>query len=331
MERRKLLLMQEIHPDGLKMLEEAGIDYEIASSLKEDYLLSVIGGYDGIIVRVTPYISRKLIEAAKRCLVIGKHGALVDNVDLNAANEHRIPVVYAPGSNANAVAEHTVALMLAVAKHIWDANVEFRYHGNYGYRLQVKSLELLGKTLGVLGLGKIGRRVAKICKNGFSMKVIGYDPYITKEFLEKEGLGDIELTQDLDYLLRASDFITIHIPAVKETEKFIGERELSLMKKTAILVNTARGSVIDQKALYNALKSGVIAGAGLDVYDPEPPLSDEPLLKLPNVVATPHMAAHTEETLSNMARMVCKNVIMVLRGQKPDNIANPEIWDIRKK
>ncbi|MCS7232823.1 MAG: hydroxyacid dehydrogenase [Synergistetes bacterium] len=331
MEKRKLLLMQEIHPDGLKMLEESGIDYEVSSSLKEDHILNVVGEYDGIIVRVTPYISRRIIQAAKRCLVIGKHGALVDNVDLDAANEFRIPVVYAPGSNANAVAEHTVALMLAVAKHIWDANVEFRYHGNYSYRLQVKSIELLGKTLGVIGLGNIGRKVARICRYGFSMKVIGYDPYITEEILEREGLRDVELTQDLDYLLRTSDFVTIHIPAVKETEKFIGERELSLMKKSAILINTARGSVIDQRALYNALKDGVIAGAGLDVYDPEPPSADEPLLKLPNVVATPHMAAHTEETLSNMARMVCKNVIMVLKGERPDNIANPQIWEIRKR
>ncbi|MBC7239117.1 MAG: hypothetical protein H5T71_03335, partial [Chloroflexi bacterium] len=225
--------MQEIHPDGLKMLEEAGIDYEVAKSLKEDHLLSVIGEYDGIIVRVTPYISRRLIEAAKRCIVIGKHGALVDNVDLEAATEFGIPVVYAPGSNANAVAEHTVALMLAVAKHIWDANVRFRYHGDFGYRLQVKSIELSGKTLGVLGLGNIGRKVARICKYGFSMRVIGYDPYVNRDALRKEALEDIELTTDLEYLLKNADFVTVHIPALKETERFIGERELSLMKRTA--------------------------------------------------------------------------------------------------
>lgn len=322
--------MQDIHQDGLRMLEEAGIDYDVAKSLDENYILSVVGEYDGIIVRVTPYISRKIMEAAKRCIVIGKHGALVDNVDLDAANDLRIPVVYAPGSNANAVAEHTVSLMLAVAKHIWDANVEFRFHGNYGYRLKVKSVELFGKTLGVVGLGHIGRKVAKICRYGFSMRVMGYDPYIAKELLEKEGLKDVELVRDLGYLLKSSDFVSVHIPATKETERFIGEREFAMMKRTAIFINTSRGSVVDQRALYEALRDGIIAGAGLDVYDPEPPLPDDPLLKLPNVVATPHMAAHTEETLSNMARMVCNNVIMVLKGEKPNSIANPEIWEIRK-
>ncbi len=330
MAERRVLLMQEIHPDGVKMLEEAEIKVDVAESLDEEYLLKKVMDYDGIIVRVHPYIGRSIIEAAKRCVVIGKHGALVDNVDLEAANAYRIPVVYAPGSNANAVAEHTVCLMMAVAKHIWDAGVQLRVYGNYNYRLQVKSFELSGKTLGVIGLGNIGRKVARICKYGFSMKVIGYDPYINEELLRQEGLEDTELVGDLEYLLRNADFITIHIPATKENEKFIGERELSMMKRNAIIVNTARGSVIDQRALYRALRDGVIAGAGMDVFDPEPPSVDEPILTLDNVVATPHMAAHTEETLSNMAKMVCKNVISVLRGERPDNIANPEIWDIRR-
>jgi D-3-phosphoglycerate dehydrogenase len=325
---KKVLLTQPIHKGGIELLQDNGIQVEIAEKTDEAYLTQKISECDGVIVRVTP-MDRQLIAAAKKCVVIGRHGVGFDNVDIEAANEHNIPVVYAPGSNSNAVAEHTVALMFAVAKHIWGANMNLRMKGNYGYRLQVVSTELKGKTLGMIGLGNIGRRVATFCQKGLGMKIIGYDPYIPAELLAKEGL-EVELVSDLTYLLKNADIVSLHMPGLSDKKKLIGKEELAMMKETAILVNTARGVLIDEDALYEALQTKKIAGAGLDVFDPEPPAANNRLFEFANVVATPHMAAHTEEGNRNMAEIVAGNVLAVLKGEKPKNIANPDIWEKRR-
>jgi D-3-phosphoglycerate dehydrogenase len=325
---KKVLLTQPIHSEGIKLLTDNEIKVDVSEKPDEEYLITKIKDYDGIIVRVSP-LTKNIIDAAKKCIVIGRHGVGLDNIDVVAATRNNIPVVYAPGSNSNAVAEHAVCLMMAVAKQIWDVNVQLRNNKNYDYRLKVRGTELKEKTLGLIGLGSIGRKVAAMCQRGFSMKIIGYDPYINKDILEKEGL-DVTFVNDIDYLLKNSDYISLHLPATKENEKMIGRREISLMKKTAILVNTSRGPLIDETALYEALTNRLIAGAGLDVFDPEPPLPDNPIFKLNNVIVTPHTAAHTEETLANMSRMVCENVLMVLKGQRPNNMANPEIWEKRR-
>lgn len=324
---KKVLLTQPIHKAGIKLLEDNGIAIEIAEKADKEYMKQKLCECDGVIVRVTP-LDRELIDAAKKCVVIGRHGVGVDNVDLDAANEQHIPVVYAPGSNTNAVAEHAVTLMLAVAKHLWGANVNLRTHGDYGYRLKVVSMELREKTLGMIGLGNIGRRVAHICQKGFGMKIIGFDPYIPQDLLVKEGL-EVELVDDVNYLLKNSDIISLHMPGING-KKIIGKEELDIMKDTAILINTARGVLVDEKALYEALQAQKIAGLGTDVFDPEPPLPQNPLLQLENVVATPHMAAHTEEGSRNMAYMVAENVLSVLNGEKPRSIANPDVWEKRR-
>lgn len=325
---KRVLLTQPINPAGIKIITDAGFDVVIADKTDEDYLVQKVKDFDAIIVRSSPLTGRT-IKAAEKCIVIGKHGVGFDNIDVKTATDCKIPVVYAPGSNSNAVAEHTVAIMLALAKHLWEGNVQLRNYGNYNYRLKVIASELKDKTLGLVGLGNIGRRVATICQKGFGMKIIGIDPYISSELLEKEGL-EVELVEDLDYLLKNSDIVSLHMPGMKDKKNLIGERELSIMKKTAFLVNTARGILVDENALYEALKSGKIAGAGLDVFDPEPPSPDNPLFKLENVVVTPHYAAHTEEGNRNMAVMVTKNVVTVLKGEKPKNLANPEIWEERR-
>lgn len=325
----KVLLTQQIHPEGIELLKNNGLEVVIAQQTDEDYLSNVIKDYDAVIVRVTPMVER-IIKAANKCQVIGRHGVGLDNIDVKTASACQIPVVYAPGSNSNAVAEHAVSMMLALAKNMWASNIKLRMHGDYGYRLKVKCTELSGKTLGLIGLGNIGRKVAMICQKGFGMRLLGYDPYIKEEFLVNEGLS-ITMLKDINALIADADIISLHLPGAQENGPLLGKKEILMMKKTAFLINTARGQLIDEKALYNALKDHVIAGAGLDVYDPEPPAVDNPLFELENVIATPHMAAHTEEGTRNMAVMVAENVISVLQGNKPKALANPEIWEVRRR
>jgi len=314
----------------MELLSAAGLTIEEGDRADEAYLLDKVGGCEAIIVRGGTFqINQAVIGAASSCVVIGRHGVGLDCIDVQAASAAGIPVVFAPGSNSLAVAEHAVTLMLMVAKKIWEAGIRFRMHGDYDYRLKVAGRELTGKTLGVVGLGSIGRRVAAICQNGFKMSVVGFDPYVSTEILQQEELR-VELTDRLEPVLARADVLSIHAPGGVETEKLIGERELRQMRKGAILINTSRGTLVDEAALYRALVDGHLAGVGLDVFDPEPPVVGNPLLALENVVATPHTAAHTAEANRNMAVAVAQNVISVLSGGKPRALANPDVWDRRR-
>lgn len=326
--KKKVLLVQPIHPAAISRLQEEA-EVVIAEKTDEEYVKSIIKDFHGVIVRVNP-VSRELIEAAPQLQVIGRHGVGLDIIDVSAASDFCIPVVYAPGSNTNAVAEHAVSLMLALAKNLFPAHAALTQSNDYSYRHKMKTCEIKDKVIGIIGMGKIGCRIGTICQHGFGAKIVGFDPYITEESLKGFGL-DVKLYKTVDELLEVSDFVSLHAPATPENNKLIGAPQFKLMKKSAYLINTARGPLVDEAALYEALVHGEIAGAGLDVFDPEPPQADNPLYKLPNIIVTPHMAAHSEEGLKAMGMMPVEQILQVFRGEKPIHLANPQIWESRRQ
>ncbi|MEM3641064.1 MAG: hydroxyacid dehydrogenase [Candidatus Bathyarchaeia archaeon] len=314
-----VLLVEEIDEAGLKILMD-NVKVVFASGYSEEVLLKETENVDAIIIRVMGKITRKIVENAKKLKVIGRHGAGLDNVDLKAITEHKIPLVYTPDANAESVADHTIGLMIAVAKKIPQAHYAVKFEKNWSVRYKYIGAEVYKKTLGLIGLGTIGRSVAKRAK-GFDMRIL-YNSRTRKPDMEKE-LG-VEYA-DLETLLKNSDFVSIHVPLTEKTYKMIGDREIGKMKDGSFLINTSRGGIVDEAALYRALVSGKLAGAALDVYEKEPPDFENPLFKLENVVLSPHMAAHTKEALRRMAVTVAEDVIAVLNGKRPKYLANPEV------
>uniref|UniRef100_A0A7C3RLQ0 Hydroxyacid dehydrogenase n=1 Tax=Dictyoglomus thermophilum TaxID=14 RepID=A0A7C3RLQ0_DICTH len=274
--------------------------------IKEDEMVELVRDMDGIIVGIDP-ITKKVIDNARKLKVISKYGVGVDNIDLEAAKERNIVVTNTPNANSNAVAELTVGLIISVLRNIplSDRRVrEKKWDRFIGY-------ELYGKTLGVIGTGSIGKRVIKLLR-GFDLNILCYDKFPDYEWAEKENVKYV----DFNELLKRSDIITIHIPLTEETRHLISERELSLMKKTAIIINTSRGGIINEEDLYKFLKEEKIYGAGLDVLEDEPP-KNSPLIELNNLVITSHIGAHTQESIENMAFIAVDNLISVLKGKEP--------------
>ncbi len=316
----KVLLIQKIHQAAIDLIAgEAEVVF--ATSTDPAKVKEEIADCDACIVRVSP-LPASVIDAAPKLKVIGRHGVGYDNIDIAAAAKRGIPVVYAPGSNDISVAEHAAGLMLAVAKAVTQADRALKERGDYEFRMAVKTTELFGKTLGVVGLGQIGRKVAAIGRQGFNMKVIAYDKFVSPEAAQELGAT---LVDSLSGLLAEADFVTLHVPYNKDTYHLIGAKELAAMKKTAFLINTSRGPVVDEQALIAALGQKTIAGAGLDVFDQEPPRPDSPLFRLDNVVVTPHMAAHSEEGLRRMATTAAQGVLDVLNGRTPLFVANKHL------
>jgi len=324
--RKKVVVVQKVHQAGLDLLAQEA-EWVLAQDPAPEKLAQEVGDADAILVRTTP-ITRQVLEAAPKLKVVGRHGVGVDNIDVKAATELGIAVVYAPGSNTLAVAEHTVMLMLALAKNVFVADRELREKHNFAARFTVPSAELNGKTLGLIGFGKIGQAVAKRCALGLEMRVIAYDPYLNEEAARAMNVTPVA---SVDEVLEQADVVSLHAPAIAENYHLIGAEQLAKMRPRAILINTARGPLVDEKTLYEALKAGKIAGAGLDVFDPEPPAAANPLFSLPNVIVTPHMAAHTEESLRRMATWAAEGILQVLRGDFPTRIYNPEVWDRRRR
>jgi D-3-phosphoglycerate dehydrogenase len=271
--------------------------------LKEDELISLLADVDGVIAGLDEF-TPKAIQSAKRLKVISRYGVGMDNIDLEAARAKKIRVTSTPGANTQAVADLTIALMLAVARKITRADISTRqgkWERFYGH-------SLYRKTLGILGLGRVGQAVFRRSA-GFEMKALAYDPW-QKELIEKtDGIK----YADLQDLLSYSDFVTLHLALSEKTHHLIGEKELSLMRPTAYLINTARGSLINEEALYQALKNKVIAGAALDTFTDEPPRAS-PLLTLENVVVTPHIGSYTYEATLEMGLAAVENLISSLEG-----------------
>lgn len=269
-----------------------------------------------------------VMDAAPRLKVIAKHGAGVDNIDIAAATERGIMVTSTPGLNATAVAEAAVGLMLAVAKQVPALHHAVREHRFFEARHGTKLVELTGKTLGVIGAGRIGGKVAVICGRGFAMRVVIYDPYIGDDRIAALGA---ERAATLSALLDAADLVTVHTPLTDETRGMIDGAALARMRPEAILINTGRGSVVDEAALADALVAGAIRGAGIDVFADEPPAPASALLAAPNVIFSPHTAGGTEESLRRIALGAADCVLDVLAGRRPETLLNPDAWPDRRR
>ena len=311
MARYKVFLFEDMHEEGKAILREKA-DISFAEKYDEDYLIGQVKESDGIIIRANGKVTRRLMDHAPKLKVVGRHGVGVENIDIEAATEKGIWVVYTPDANTLSVAEHFFGLAIMLSKMIRKGERAFREEGRWDARYQYIGNELHGKTLGILGFGRIGKAIGRTAYHGFDMKVLYFDAFRFEE-MEKE-IGAVKL--GLEEVLAQSDFVSVNLPMLPTTKGVLGAREFALMKRTAYILNLARGPIWDEKALYSALKEGKIAGAGADVYEVEPSSKELPLLQLDNFIGTPHMAAHTEEALKRMSR-VAVDVVRVLDGKEP--------------
>ena len=311
----KILISDSLSERGLQILRETkDLEVDTFDSLPSEKLREIIKDYDALIVRSGTKVTRDVIQEATKLRVIGRAGVGLDNVDVEAASEQGIIVMNAPEGNTFAAAEHTMSLLLAVSRNIPQANESLRK--NIWDRKALMGVELYGKTLGIIGLGRIGVEVAKRTQS-FGMEIIAYDPFLSADQANKL---EIELVS-LDELLHRSDFITLHTPLTKETKHILSTKEFEQMKKGVRVINCARGGVIDEKALEKAIRSGKVAGAGIDVFEEEPP-KDHPLLKWSQVIATPHLGASTSEAQINVAVDIAKQVVDVLLDRGVRNAVN---------
>ncbi len=317
---KKVILSHRLYEDGMKVLE-GKVDVKITNNGNPEEILADLVDADGFIIRIG-YMDRKSIEAAKNLKVIARPGVGVDNVDLAAATERGIPVVIAPGANTRSVAEHAFAFMLAASKDMLRSDRQTR-SGNFNVRNSYKAFELYGKTLGLIGYGNIGRILAQL-SSAIGMKVIVFDPFVKPETITQQGY---QYEKDLTRLLPNVDVLSLHVPLTDATRMMIGERELNLMKPNAVIVNCARGGIIDEQALAEALKNNKIHSAALDVFSSEPVNSDHPLLQLDNAIVTPHMAGLTREAASGVATMAAEGVLAILSGKKWPHVANKEVYE----
>jgi D-3-phosphoglycerate dehydrogenase / 2-oxoglutarate reductase len=310
-----------LHPDGLRLMETEARVAVVSDSETEAGMIAAAKEAAGILFRSKPLCSRALMAALPNLKVIGRHGVGLDIVDLPAATELGIPVVHAPGSNSSSVAEHAILLMLACAKQAVVIDQRTR-KAEWGKSRWEGLLEMNGKTLGIIGVGNIGRRVAKTAA-ALGMRVIGYDRYVAADELRNRG---VEPMADMASVLRQADVITCHTPHTKETHHMIDAAAVAQMKDGVIFINTSRGKTQDEAALLGGLESGKIRAAGLDVFEEEPVSSDNRLLQLDNVVVSPHIAGVTRETMRGMALQVTEEMLRVLRGERPHVLGNPDCW-----
>lgn len=317
---KKILLSHPLYKVGMDALEGKA-ELIIPGNGDSDEILEQLKQADGFILRIGK-IDAKAIEACPKLRVITRPGVGVDNVDVKAATAHGIPVVICPASNSRAVAEHALALMFALGKNLLESDQETR-KGNFGVRNKYAAVELGGKKVSILGLGHIGRELGKMCQ-GIGMEVLAYDPYVTREAVEALGYT---YCGELEDALQQGDYISLHMPSLPSTKGLIDRSALEQMKKSAFLINCARGDIVEEEALYWALTSGEIAGAGLDVLQKEPMPADHPLMGLTNVIVTPHMAAQTQETTGKTVLMAVEGTLAVLDGKKWPNVANPEVYE----
>src|ERR671926_604999 len=297
----KIFVADDVNEGGLAPLREAGFDVEKRTGLKGDELSEAVACADGLVVRSETKVTAELLEVAGRLRVIGRAGVGVDNIDVAAATQRGVIVMNAPDGNTMTTAEHTLALLLALARRVPQGQASLK--AGRWERKKFVGVELRGKTLGVVGLGRIGRVVASRAR-GFEMKVVAFDPFVAPEHVREQG---IELAT-LEEVCERADFITVHSPLTPETRGLIGAREFARMKVGVRVINCARGGLVDERALYEAIREGRVAGAALDVFEEEPPPTDHPLLALEEVVATPHLGASTREAQEGVAVIVAEQM-----------------------
>lgn len=302
-----VLICDQVNPILNKILEENGLKISYEPEITPEQISEKIGEFHIVIVRSRTTITKEMIDKANNCKIIARVGVGLDNIDLDAAKAKNIRVINAVEGAMNAVAEQVLGLMLCLARNIARADREIR-NGNW-LKKELMGSELKGKYLGIVGLGNIGKRLGRLAR-ALNMNIIGYDVVpIDEEFSKEVGL----MKSDLDTLLQSSDYVSLHVPLLDSTYHLISAEKLSTMKKTACIINTSRGGVVDETALYDALKSGNLGGAALDVFEKEP-ATDSPLTTIPNVILTPHIGAQTKEAQSLAANVIAEKIIQILRG-----------------
>ena len=312
-------IMQPVHPVAGVLLAEAGIDVHQGAQAPADP-----ARVRALVSRNAP-VDASLMDRLPELAVVAKHGAGIDAIDMAAADARGIVVVATPGANAQSVAEHALMLMLAVAKRLVAADKAMRAD-DFAFKFRSDFRELQRLTLGIVGLGDSGRRLARMAGLGLGMRVVAHSPSVPDAVFAEWGVTRLSLAE----LLACADVVSLHVPARPDNARMFGAAAFAAMKSGAILVNTARGSLVDETALAEALSSGRLGGAGLDVFAPEPPLPGNLLLALDNVVLSPHAAGSTGAALERMARAVAEQVIDVLAGRRPAHLANPATWDRRQ-
>ena len=304
---QSVLICDHVNPTLKEILEKNGLKVTYEPEITPEQIAEKIGNFQVVVVRGRTKLSRELIEKADKCKIIARVGVGLDNIDEEAAKEKNIRVINAVEGATTAVAELVIGLMLSMAREITRADREIR-NGNW-IKKELMGSELKGKYLGIIGLGNIGKRLGRLTR-ALNMNIIGYDVIpIDDEFSKEVGL----MKADLDTLLSSADYVSLHVPLLDSTHHMINAEKLKLMKNTARIINTSRGGVIDEEALYNSLKEGNIAGAALDVFEVEPATGNK-LTTLPNFVATPHMGAQTKEAQLLAANIIAEKIIQVLRG-----------------
>ncbi len=311
MNKPLVFVPEPIAPEGITRLEEFCV--VSAPWLKNQPCGEIPAEAEAVMVRIFS-LTQKRITAAKNLRVIAKHGVGFDNIDVTCANSRNIKVVWTPDANAESVSQHTLALMLALSNRIIHANNGLR-SGNFDERMIWKSMELQGRTLGIIGLGRIGNRTATKAIHGLGMNTIAYDPYIN----QVPSKNSVRLVPTLNELLEESDYISLHIPLTKETNKLINLDRISAMKPGSFLINTSRGETVDLDAVSSALDSGHIAGAALDVFPQEPPNLNHPIFYSPNTILTPHIAGLSDRSVVRVATEAADGIIDVLQGRNPLN------------
>ncbi len=291
-----------------------------------DQKLENIEGADVLVIGGAKTDGTMMDKAGPNLKLICRPGIGVDSVDIPAASARGIMVINTPDAPSESTAEHAVALLMAVAKRVMVGDMFLRQNSELGRTVErgdTLGTELLNRNLGVLGYGRIGRRVAEICALGLKMNVTVHDPYVDLNMPTPDGVA---LTDDLDGLLASSKFVTVHVPLLPGTRHYMDERKMRLIPQGGYLINAARGPIVDEKALIRLLEEGHFAGAGLDVFDPEPPEADNPLLKMKNVVVTPHIASGTDQGVYDMMHGTADQIMQVLKGEQPPHLLDPSAW-----
>jgi len=302
----KVLITDPLAEKGLEILRKH-CETEVKLKLPPADLKAIIGGYDALVVRSETKVTADIIEAGKKLQVIGRAGVGVDNIDVPAATKCGIVVVNAPSGNTISAAEHTVAMLLAMVRHVPQANAKLK--SGVWQKTEFMGIEVKGKTLGVIGLGRVGTEVARRMQS-FGMRIVAHDPYVSTDYARNLG---VELAT-VDDLLRQSDIVTIHMPLTAATKGFIGAKQIGMMKKGARIVNCARGGLVDEEALFNAVQEGKLAGAAVDVFSKEP-TTDNILFKSDKIIVTPHLAASTDEAQVGVAVDVAEQIVAMQAGQ----------------
>jgi D-3-phosphoglycerate dehydrogenase len=304
--------MNKLKNAGMRVIDLRG------SGIEDTDFIKALKQADGVLCGNDLGVNEDLFHVAAKVKVIAKMGVGLDTIDIDAASRHGAIVFHTPGTNNQAVADHTFALILSLARRIPYCDQSLRE--KRWEHTKIMGVEIWQKTIGIIGLGAIGRCVALRAK-GFQMKVVAYDPYWPAEFADQQGIEQMPL----DELLKVADIVTIHAPLTPENKGLINARAFKLMKSTALLINVSRGAIIAESDLYQALKNGEIGGAGVDVFEQEPP-TDSPLLELDNVVLSPHTAAFTHEAVENMSMGIVDQLIDYYQGKRPGHLVNPEVF-----